>query len=70
MSALLRGTALIHKLCQCGTGRLHPAAMDDDLHERPWLEDAIELGLFYEERIKGKTEKWFQLTWNHLYEGA
>ncbi|MGW9129134.1 hypothetical protein ACWGPW_29980 [Paenibacillus chitinolyticus] len=42
----------------------------DDIQERPWLEDATELGLFYEERIKGKNDKWFQLTWNHLYEGA
>ncbi|KKX53260.1 phosphoadenosine phosphosulfate reductase family protein [Brevibacillus borstelensis] len=42
----------------------------DDLRERPWLEDAAELGLFYEERIKGNADKWFQLTWNHLYEGA
>ena len=42
----------------------------DDLQERPWLEDAVELGLFYEERMKSKNEKWFQLTWNHLYQGA
>jgi DNA sulfur modification protein DndC len=42
----------------------------DDPQERPWLEDAVELGLFYEERIKSKKVKGFQLTWNHRYQGA
>lgn len=41
----------------------------DDLQERPWLEDAVELGLFYEERIKSKKVKGFQLTWNYHYKG-
>lgn len=38
----------------------------EDLQEKPWLEDGEELGLFYEEFIKGLNA--FQLTWNHLYE--
>lgn len=38
-----------------------------DMIECPWVEDADEIGLFYETKIKGLTSG-YQLVWNHLYE--
>lgn len=40
-----------------------------DLKECPWVEDAAEVGEFYETKIKGLTTG-YQLVWNHLYEPA
>lgn len=40
-----------------------------DMEQYPWLEDADEIGLFYETKIKGLTSG-YQLVWNHLYEGS
>jgi len=39
---------------------------EKDLREKPWLEDAEELGLFFEEQIKG-LNGYFQLTWNYSF---
>lgn len=40
-----------------------------DLRECPWVEDAAEVGLFYETKIKGLTSG-YQLVWNIHYAGA
>lgn len=40
---------------------------EEDLRECPWVEDAAEVGRFYEMKIKGLTNG-YQLTWNHFYD--
>lgn len=40
---------------------------ETDLVECPWVEDAAEVGMFYESKIKGLVSG-YQLVWNHLYE--
>lgn len=40
---------------------------EDDLRECPWVEDAAEVGRFYETKIKGFITG-YQLVWNHLYD--
>jgi DNA sulfur modification protein DndC len=42
---------------------------ETDLRECPWVEDAMEVGRFYESKIKGLTNG-YQLVWNHLYDTA
>lgn len=39
---------------------------NDDLIECPWVEDAAEVGRYYESKIKGLNG--YQLVWNHLYD--
>lgn len=40
---------------------------ETDLRECPWVEDAAEVGRYYESKIKGLTSG-YQLVWNHLYD--
>lgn len=40
---------------------------EEDLRECPWVEDAAEVGRFYETKIKGITTG-YQVVWNHLYD--
>jgi len=40
---------------------------EDDLRECPWVEDAAEIGRFYETKIKGLNVG-YQIVWNHLYD--
>ena len=40
---------------------------EEDLRECPWVEDAAEVGRFYESKIKGITSG-YQLVWNHYYD--
>lgn len=42
---------------------------EDDLRECPWVEDAAEVGRFYESKIRGLREG-YQLVWNHDYDTA
>lgn len=41
---------------------------EEDLRDKPWLEDAMEIGRFYESVIKGSNEIGYQLVWNHLHD--
>ncbi|MNO43387.1 hypothetical protein D3C76_336060 [compost metagenome] len=40
---------------------------EEDLKECPWVEDAADVGRFYEMKIKGLVNG-YQLTWNHFYD--
>lgn len=40
---------------------------EEDLRECPWVEDAAEVGRFYETKIKG-LQVGYQLVWNYLYD--
>lgn len=39
---------------------------DEDLRECPWVEDAMEVGRYYESKIKGLNG--FQVVWNHHFD--
>lgn len=41
---------------------------EDDLRDKPWLEDQMEVGRFYESVIKGANSTGYQLVWNHHYD--
>lgn len=41
---------------------------EEDLRECPWVEDAMEVGRYYESKIKGLNG--YQLVWNHHYDTA
>lgn len=45
------------------------AQWEEDLRECPWVEDAAEVGRFYESKIRGLREG-YQLVWNHDYDTA
>lgn len=47
--------------------KLIQSQWEHDLKECPWVEDAIEVGRFYESKIKGLTTG-YQLVWNHLHD--
>lgn len=41
---------------------------EEDLRDKPWLEDAMEVGRFYESVLKKSNESGYQLVWNHQFD--